>query len=211
MSWFPPDRMPQQASLTQQAVVTALGFTPAPSGAYLTTVSWTDVSGKPTTFTPATHGHAIADVTGLQTALNAKQASGDYATNAALTSGLATKQATGNYLTTLGYVVGEGGAVTQATNKATAVTLNKLTGLITLNAAALAAGAIVTFTLNNSTLAATDMLVVNHQSAGTVGPYLITPRVTGAGGATITIRNTSAASLAEAIVIKFAVIRSAIA
>ena len=33
-------------------------------------VSWEDVTGKPSTFPPATHTHSIADVTGLQAALN---------------------------------------------------------------------------------------------------------------------------------------------
>lgn len=37
-------------------------------------VGWADVTGKPTTFPPAAHTHAIADVTGLQTALDGKQA-----------------------------------------------------------------------------------------------------------------------------------------
>lgn len=32
--------------------------------------AWTDVTGKPSTFTPAIHSHAIADVTNLQTTLN---------------------------------------------------------------------------------------------------------------------------------------------
>lgn len=41
----------------------------------------------------------ISDVSGLQTALDNKQASGDYATNTALTEGLATKQPTGDYAT----------------------------------------------------------------------------------------------------------------
>lgn len=35
-------------------------------------LSWTAVTSKPTTFTPSTHTHVIADVTGLQTALDAK-------------------------------------------------------------------------------------------------------------------------------------------
>lgn len=35
-------------------------------------VPWTGVTGKPTSFTPATHSHTIAQVTGLQTALDAK-------------------------------------------------------------------------------------------------------------------------------------------
>lgn len=35
--------------------------------------AWTDITGKPATFTPSTHSHAIADVTSLQAALDAKQ------------------------------------------------------------------------------------------------------------------------------------------
>lgn len=38
----------------------------------LTTVSWSDVTGKPTTFAPSAHNHAISEVTGLQTNLDAK-------------------------------------------------------------------------------------------------------------------------------------------
>jgi hypothetical protein len=42
-------------------------------------VAWVDVTGKPSTFPPSTHTHAIADVTGLQTALDGKQPAGSYA------------------------------------------------------------------------------------------------------------------------------------
>lgn len=35
--------------------------------------AWTDITGKPATFTPSTHSHAISDVTSLQTALDGKQ------------------------------------------------------------------------------------------------------------------------------------------
>lgn len=35
-------------------------------------VAWANVTGKPSTYTPATHSHAISDVTDLQTTLNAK-------------------------------------------------------------------------------------------------------------------------------------------
>ena len=41
-------------------------------------VPWSGVTGKPATFAPSTHAHAITDVTGLQTALDSKQASGSY-------------------------------------------------------------------------------------------------------------------------------------
>ena len=48
-------------------------------------ISYTNLTNVPSTFTPATHQHAISDVTGLQTALDGKQSSGTYAT---LVSGL---------------------------------------------------------------------------------------------------------------------------
>ena len=35
-------------------------------------VAWTGVTGKPSTFAPSAHGHAVSDVTGLQGALDAK-------------------------------------------------------------------------------------------------------------------------------------------
>ena len=109
-----------------------------------------------------------------------------------------------------GYITGEGGTVTQATSKATAVTLNKKCGQITMNAAALAAATTVTFVLTNSTIAATDLLVLNHVSGGTAGAYLLNAQAA-AGSASINVRNITAASLSEAIVISFAVIKAVIA
>lgn len=35
-------------------------------------INWTDVQGKPLTFTPSSHQHPISEITGLQNALNAK-------------------------------------------------------------------------------------------------------------------------------------------
>ena len=106
-----------------------------------------------------------------------------------------------------GYITGEGGTVTQATSKSTAVTLNKKCGTITLNNAALAADAIVSFTLTNSTIAATDVVVLNHASAGTAGSYALNAQAA-AGSALINVTNISAGSLSEAIVIRFAVIKA---
>ena len=68
-----------------------------------------------------------------------------------------------------GYITGDGGTVTQATSKSTAVTLNKKCGTVTMNGAALAADAIVSFTLTNSTIAATDVIALIHASGGTAG------------------------------------------
>ena len=107
-----------------------------------------------------------------------------------------------------GYIAGEGGAVVQATSKATGVTLNKRCGDITLSNAALAASTNVAFTLTNSTIAATDIVIVHHVSAGTAGAYTLTAQPA-AGSATITVRNVTAGSLSEAIVLRFAVIKAA--
>ena len=41
--------------------------------------SWNNLTDKPSTFPPSTHTHAIADTTGLQEALDGKQAAGSYA------------------------------------------------------------------------------------------------------------------------------------
>ena len=108
-----------------------------------------------------------------------------------------------------GYITGEGGTVAQATSKATAVTLNKKCGQITMNAAALAAATTVTFVLTNSTIAATDLLVLNHDAGGTAGSYLLNAQC-GAGSVSINVRNVTAGSLSEAIVIGFAVIKASI-
>lgn len=106
----------------------------------------------------------------------------------------------------IGYATGAGGTITQATNKATAVTLNTVTGAITMNNAALAAGTIVSFTLTDSAIAATDVFVLNHISGGTIGSYTLNAQAA-AGTATINIRNNTAGSLSEAIVIEFAVLK----
>jgi len=109
-----------------------------------------------------------------------------------------------------GYITGEGGAVTQATSKSTGVTLNTKCGQVTMNAAALAADTTVSFTLTNSTIAATDVLVLNHVSGGTAGSYLLNAQAA-AGSASINVRNITGGSLSEAIVIGFAVIKAVIA
>jgi len=105
-----------------------------------------------------------------------------------------------------GYGTGAGGTVTQSTSKSTGVTLNKVVGTVTMNNAALAANTTVTFTLTNSTIAATDLLIINHTSGGTAGSYLVNAQVA-AGSATINVRNITSGSLSEAIVLRFAVVK----
>jgi hypothetical protein len=111
----------------------------------------------------------------------------------------------------VGYHTGAGGTVTQVTSKGTTVTLNKCCGEITTHNANLAAGAAVTFTLSNSTIAVGDVLVMNmaYFGSGALGAYLFSARCV-AGAAAVNIRNVSGGDLAEAIVIRFAVIKGAL-
>lgn len=108
-----------------------------------------------------------------------------------------------------GYIVGQGGAVTQATSKSTGVTLSKKCGQITMNAAALAADTTVTFTLTNTEVVATDIIILNHVSGGTAGSYLLNAQA-GSGSASINVRNITSGSLSEAIVIGFAIIKAVV-
>jgi len=106
----------------------------------------------------------------------------------------------------LGYTANAQGTVTQATDKSTAVTLNKSAGRITLNAASLAAATNVSFTLNNSFISANDTLILTISSGATVAAYNVWVNTLAAGSASITLRNTTAGALAEAVVINFALI-----
>ena len=111
------------------------------------------------------------------------------------------------FVVPFGYGAGAGGTVTQATNKSTAVTLSTRCGQVTMNGANLVANTAVTFTLTNTQIAATDILMLNHVSGGTLGTYSFVPRCA-AGSATISVRNVTAGDLAEAVVIGFAVIKA---
>lgn len=110
-----------------------------------------------------------------------------------------------------GYTAGDGGAVTQATSKSTGVTLNKATGAITMNNAALAAAAEVGFTVTNSEVGANDIPVVAIKSGATADSYTVTVDAVAAGSFRISVGNTSAGSLSEALVLNFAVIKGAAA
>jgi hypothetical protein len=112
----------------------------------------------------------------------------------------------------LGYTTGSGGAVTQATNRTTGVTLNTITGAITTNNASLAAEAAAKFTVTNSKVSATDVVVVCIKSGSNGGNTDVTVAGVAAGSFDILVANNNAAAgTAEtgAIVINFAVIKGA--
>lgn len=123
----------------------------------------------------------------------------------AVTGGLTTSGSTG---VGLGYATGAGGAVTQATNRATGVTLSKLAGQITTNNASLAAAAKAAFTVTNTTIAATDVVVASITSGGTGTPRVDVIGVA-AGSFILQVTNDHAATAdTSADVINFAVIKA---
>ena len=107
----------------------------------------------------------------------------------------------------LGYSTGAGGTVTQATSKSTGVTLNKLSGQITMNNASLAANGEAVFTLTNSFIEATDVVVVCLGSSVSAGRYMVGVATVSAGSCQILITNLSSVA-SEAPVINFAVIKA---
>lgn len=131
---------------------------------------------------------------------------GTLATDFVLTCGLVSTSPTSG----IGYATGAGGTVTQATSKATGVTLNKVTGAITLNNASLAAATSVAFTLTNSAIAATDLVHVNIKSGATANSYSANVDSVSAGSCSISLRNYSAGALAEAVVLSFAVLKGVV-
>lgn len=113
----------------------------------------------------------------------------------------------------IGNFVG-GSTVTQATNRSTGVTINALSGTITTNTTSLAAGASAEFTVTNSTVEASDVIVVSQRSgstnvAGVAGTTSVYP-VTVANGSFILSVQNSSSTTAEvgAIIVNFLVMKA---
>jgi len=106
----------------------------------------------------------------------------------------------------LGYTAAAQGTVTQGVNKAEPVTLNRSAGQIVMNGAQLNATTNVTFTLNNSTIGARDVTILNVAAGATAGAYNCWISSKATGSCTITVRNITGGNLSEAITINFAVI-----
>lgn len=106
----------------------------------------------------------------------------------------------------LGYT--SGGAVTQATNKSTGVTLNQAAGQITTTNASLAGGAEVSFTVTNDKVAATDVVAISLQSGASTGTYIVSISAVAAGSFDVTLSNVGSTA-GEALVLNYAVIKAA--
>lgn len=109
----------------------------------------------------------------------------------------------------IGYSAAAQGTVTQATSKSTGVTLNRSAGRITMNAEALAGNTAASFTLTNNTISANDAIIVNVSGGGTAAAYTTYISSMTSGSAVVTLRNLTAGSLSEAVVLNFAIIHGA--
>lgn len=103
----------------------------------------------------------------------------------------------------IGYGTGSGGSVTQGTSRTTGVPLNKTNGSITLVSAA-GSTTWQSFTLTNSTIAATDVVIVNQKSG--TDKYIIHVTAVAAGSCQITFATTGGTTT-EQPVFNFAVIK----
>jgi hypothetical protein len=108
---------------------------------------------------------------------------------------------------TVGYGVGAGGTQTQGGNKSTGVTLNKPSGEITMANTNLAADTTVSFTLTNSTIANRDVMVLNIVGGVATAAAYNLDAVCNSGSAVISVRNLTAGTLGEAIVLRYVVIK----
>jgi hypothetical protein len=104
----------------------------------------------------------------------------------------------------IGYSTGSGGAVTQLTSRTTGVTLDKINGSITLFTAA-GVSTYTSFTVTNSTVAATDVVVVSQRSG--TDKYETFVSNTAAGSFQITFADRSGTT-SEAPVFNFVVIKA---
>lgn len=114
----------------------------------------------------------------------------------------------------VGFATGAGGTVTQITSRTTGVTLNASCGEITLVAGSLAGHEADEFTLTNSEIAATDVVIVNIKSGAGVAErkyYTVTVTSVSAGACTISIGNNDNGALpatgTDTLVLSFAVIK----
>jgi hypothetical protein len=121
-------------------------------------------------------------------------------TSVAASGAVTSSSATGG----VGYATGAGGAVTQGTNRTTGVTLNDVCGAITLISAAGSATP-ASFTVTNSTVAATDTVIVSQKSGTDLYEIFVT--AVAAGSFKIT-SFTTGGTTTETPVFNFAVLKA---
>ena len=105
-----------------------------------------------------------------------------------------------------GYSTGGGGTATQTGSRTSPVSVNKTSGAITLVAATTTANQVSTFTVTNTLVAITDVVIVSMKSAS--GIYFPAVTATFAGSFNISVFTPAAVGSAESPVINFAIIKA---
>lgn len=134
----------------------------------------------------ATSANGIMSIAGLVTA----------------TGGIVSTSSSGG----VGYATGAGGAVTQATSRTTGVTLNKVSGAITLVSAAGSATP-AQFTVTNSAVVATDVIIINQKSG--TDKYNVSITAVAAGSFQVNF-STTGGTTTEQPVFNFSVIKGVV-
>ena len=107
----------------------------------------------------------------------------------------------------LGYTNGAYGTVTQLTNKATGVTINKTAGTITTANAQMAPAALVAFIVTNSQVSALDTVIVNIASGASAAfAYLAAVVTVQDGFFTINLTNQSSNAYSDVLKINFSIL-----
>jgi hypothetical protein len=193
----------------------AVGLNGATNPAFLVDASTgTSATGVSVKSAAAAGGVALAVIssgTNENLTINAK-GSGTVTINGTATGGITWSRAVtaaSSVLSTsatagIGYATGAGGAQTQGTSRTTGVTLNAITGAITLFSTA-GSTTPASFTVTNSAVAATDVIVLSQKSG--TDKYDLSVTAVGAGSFEITA-NTKSGTTSEAPVINFAVIKA---
>lgn len=185
-----------QLSLTGN-VISVLNVTGNVNGGNIRTVGLVSASGNVTGGNVITNGALVTPGSTVNSNID--------------TTGNITVDGAGGIVSTgvgkIGYSTG--GTVTQATSKSTGVTLNTVTGEITMNAATLGGDSTVSFTLTNSSISNTDVMILNQVGGGNVGLYSFNA-VCNSGSASIAVHNMTNTNRGDAIVIRYVVIKGAI-
>lgn len=110
----------------------------------------------------------------------------------------------------VGYITGAGSIVTQGTGgKSVTIVCNSPTGALTLNNSVMAASLISSFIVANSCIGVSDIFMMQHVSGGTLGGYSFAQSTLGGGQVLVKVRNNVNAAASEAIVVGYAIIKSA--
>ena len=189
-------------AITSTGSISALSVTTGT----LTTTSPIALPSDPTTALQATTKQYVDNADALKVNKGGDTMTGSLTVNNTIQSN-STIFVNGNS-SKIGYDTGAGGTTTQgAGSKANQVILNRPTGTVVTSNASLAANTTVTFTLINTVIESADIVIVSHISDGALGSYNIASEPL-AGKVNIIIRNVTAAALAEALTLRFIVLKS---